>query len=188
MQKTLRINLLARNQAVKRARKQKARQTFNEWKEYETRDATQEQKMRDYRKEERAHRHEDWKLGPLAPNRGVGKEKGKFGTISYDLQYNYTLPKDGQSTPRLPGYNRMSSEEVDNKYPRFKGKTILGNVAAGDRVVIVQGPTRVRGQIGIVSSVDDEREELRISNVNIVSSVPRCLTYRRCELMSTILE
>jgi len=120
-------------------------------------------------KEERANRREDWILGPLAPNRDVGRDNGKLGTISADLTPEPELPRSVRASPRGRGYDAIDkSGEGRNKL--FKGRTIVGNVVAGDRVVIVHGPQRLRGQIGEVLDVDYEKEELKLKNINIVSN------------------
>lgn len=168
MQKTLRINLLARNQSVKRAKKIKSRKLYDEWTDYKSQDVGQEKILRGYLKEERLHRREDWKLGPLAPHRDAGKRKGQLGAIAYDVAFNPEIPKEVRKTPKEPGYSIMSTIADDPKFPLFTGTTIVGNVVAGDRVVVVKGPTRIRGQIGFVTDIDISKEEVKISNVNIV--------------------
>lgn len=130
----------------------------------------QQRIRRSYLKEERANRREDWLLGPLAPNRNVGKEKGKLGTISSDIVSNPDLPKAVRASPQGYGYDAVD-KTGQGKNKLFKGRTIVGNVVAGDRVVVVHGPERLRGQIGEVLSVDHKKEELKVKDVNIVSGL-----------------
>lgn len=167
MQKTVRINLQARKNLLKKSHKDQIAAAKQEWNQYHQQKNTIDKKARQYVKEERANRREDWILGPLAPNRNVGQGKGTFGTIDVDLIQSPTIPKQVKGDPKFPGYDAVNYEK--KKGLAFRGDTIVGNVVAGDRVVVVHGPERIRGKIGHVSSVDYDREELRIENINLVS-------------------
>lgn len=109
-------------------------------------------------------------LGPLAPSRNSGSQKGLFGTLSVDLAQNPTVPKSVRAGPKKLGYAAMSEEEQGEK--GFRGDTIVGNVVAGDRVVIVAGEERLRGLVGTVNSVDLEKEEVKLMDINTVSTCP----------------
>jgi len=169
MQKTVRINLQARKNLLKQAQKEKLAKTKLEWSQYHLQKQVTERKARQYVKEERANRREDWILGPLAPNRNVGVNKGTFGTVEPELIQTSAVPRSVRARPKIVGYDAADYEGLDKKWA-FTGDTIVGNVVAGDRVVVVHGSERIRGTIGNVLSVDYEREELRIDNVNVVST------------------
>jgi len=169
MQKTVRINLQARKNLLKQNHKSKNAAAKKEWNQYHLQKNVTENKARQYVKEERANRREDWILGPLAPNRNVGTNKGTFGTVDVDLIQSPAVPKQVKARPVRAGYD-ATDWEGKHKSSAFTGDTIVGNVVVGDRVVVVHGPERIRGVIGPVLSVDYEREELRIENVNVVST------------------
>lgn len=169
MQKTVRINLQARKNLLKQTQKSKLGQAKQEWSQYHLQKQVTERKARQYVKEERANRREDWILGPLAPNRNVGTSKGTFGTVDTELIQSPLIPKPVMAKPKRVGYDASDYEGQDKKLA-FTGDTIVGNVVVGDRVVVVHGPERIRGVIGTVQNVDLQREELRIDNVNVVST------------------
>lgn len=170
MQKAIRINLQARKQAVKAAQRSREKQDYAAWKEYYQQKQMNDKKLREYIKEERAHRREDWMLGPLAPNRNVGLDKGTFGTIDVQSIQRPQIPKPAQGGPKVKG-DVATDWEGKHRKLKFKGNTIVGNVVVGDRVCVVHGHPRIKGQIGYVSVVDPEREELRITNINVVCTV-----------------
>lgn len=168
MQKTVRINLIARNSAAKHAQKLERRQTKTEWKEWHAPTKVVAALKNSYLKEERQHRREDWFLGPLAPNRNSGAKKGAFGTVRQELVSGPLIPKSVRAGPKKVGYAALSEEEQLGK-EGFKGDTIVGNVVNGDRVVIVHGPEHLRGLIGTVIHTDIEREEVKLRGINTVS-------------------
>lgn len=168
MQRTARINLIARNQLTKQSRKAKLRTDKRQWDEWHQVKQQVEQYRRQYTKEERLARREDWVLGPLAPNRDTGLERGVFGTLDRDaVLQNPTVPQSVRDVPKHPGFEARDYGEEGKK--GFTGRTIAGNVALQDRVVIVHGPDRLRGLIGRVMMVDDEKEEVRLTGINLVS-------------------
>jgi len=169
MQKTVRINLQARKNVLKQVNKKRVKDAKTEWNQYHQQKLSTERTARQYVKEERAHRREDWILGPLAPNRNVGTNKGTYGTVDVEMIQSPAIPKQVQGGPKRPGYDVMEYEGK-HKGIAFTGDTIVGNVVVDDRVVVVHGPERIRGIIGDVLSVDYQREELRITNVNVVST------------------
>lgn len=171
MQKTVRINLQARKNLLKQTRKSKVAAAKHEWNQYHLQKNVTERTARRYVKEERANRREDWILGPLAPNRNIGNSKGTFGTIDVEMIQSPMVPRQVKAAPKRPGYDAMDWEGK-HKNIAFTGDTIVGNVAVDDRVVVVHGPERIKGMIGTVLSVDEDREELRIQNINVVSIRP----------------
>jgi len=176
MQKTVRINLQARKNLLKQAQEKKVACAKKEWNQYHQQKQVLDAKTRQYVKEERANRREDWILGPLAPNRNVGTSKGTFGTVDVELLQTPMVPTQVQEGPKRLGYD-ASDYEGKHKRKAFTGRTVVGNVVAGDRVVVVRGPERIRGKIGSVLTVDHDREELRIDNINVVSTA--CASPRR---------
>lgn len=166
MQKTVRINLLARNSAAKHFQKIKHRDTKQEWKLWHQTTNRIKTLEDGYVREERSHRRQDWINGPLAPNRNIGPQKGTYGTTSTDYSQTAPVPKSVRAAPKKEGYAFINEREQKEG---FKGDTIVGNVVADDRVVIIAGPERLRGLIGTVNNVDNERETVTLINVNVVS-------------------
>ncbi|KAK5073976.1 hypothetical protein LTR64_006883 [Lithohypha guttulata] len=166
MQKTLRINLLARNQAAKVFHK-KERVKFNkQWHEYKRQKNNVDAKRGQYVREERSNRREDWLLGPLAPNRDSGTNRGSYGAIEVDLFHPPEIPFQTRGGPKIAGYEARDWEEQDEE-DRFKGETIVGNVIENDRVVIVHGPEHLRGRVDYVQAIDPKSESVRLRTVNM---------------------
>lgn len=167
MQKTVRINLLARNSAAKHFQKVKHREAKNEWSQWHQATNRIKATQGKYVREERLHRRQDWIAGPLAPNRNSGTEKGVYGTADTDFFQLGRVPQVAFEGPKKEGFAAISEKD---EAEGFKGTTIVGNVTINDRVVIVNGPERLRGLIGYVNDVDQERETVKITNVNTVSA------------------
>ncbi len=142
MQKVLRRSLLARNQALRRARKLDKKELKKEQHEFHRDRITSEKAMRGYVKSERKNRREDWMLGPLAPQRDVGDLRGSYGTMS--LQ--------SLQEPKIPERERP-------KYINF---------AVGDRVCVVRG--RARGKISEIRKINEDSLTVELNEgVNTVS-------------------
>lgn len=172
MQKAVRLNILTRNNTAKQSKKVLERKTKEEWKEWHQHTNRQKAIQVEHEAEERLTRRQDWMAGPLAPNRNSGLQKGIYGTIELGLGTLPDVPKSVRAGPKTKGYAVTTDDEKD----RFKGTTIVGNVVENDRVVIVAGPERLRGLIGTVNHVDMEKEEVKLRNVNTVSSLQLCLS------------
>lgn len=142
MQRVLLRNILARNQALKRQRRE-SKETLNK-EAHEVRRGKFEaaRAERSLVQAERAHRREDWILGPLAPNRLVGKDGGGYGML-------------GQHYAQKPTVMKGERE----KYM---------NIVVNDRVVVVSG--REKGKIGKVAIADEERQSVILDDTNVVSS------------------
>lgn len=110
-----------------------------------------------YLREERQHRREDWMLGPLAPNRDSGVSRNVVGTIDPQLR-------------QIPEVLEPVANVLKAQKHKFTGTSMAGNVVVHDRVVVVAGPERLRGLIGEVIDIDNEKHTLRLKNINLVSS------------------
>lgn len=186
MQKTVRINLLARNSAAKHFQKIKHRDTKNEWKQWHQAVNQVKGTQGKYIREERLNRRQDWIAGPLAPNRNAGTRKGTFGTSDTEFYQLPRVPESVRAAPKKEGFAAISEEEQATE--GFRGDTIVGNVVVNDRVAIVAGPERLRGLIGTVSDVDNDKETVKLTNVNTVSTFIRSSLYQcRCTPSPTML-
>lgn len=141
MQRVLRLNILARNQALKRQRRKSEEIFRDEQRKVRQQKVEAARSKRSAVKAERAHRREDWMLGPLAPNRLAGKDAGGYGMVDF------------QAT-RSPLVLKAERE----KYFNF---------AVNDRVVVMSG--REKGKIGKVREVDEEQQTVALIDVNMVS-------------------
>ena len=142
MQKLLRRTELAKRQA---ARKAAARS--EKWESDTRKLRDNEQKIinisiRDDRRAALIARHEDWRLGPLAPKRDAGDAKDTYGSLD---------------SRRFRGVDKPKEKVKD------------WGIVAGDRVVIVQDGHPERGRIGTVSEVRKEAEECFVKGMNRVS-------------------
>lgn len=88
----------------------------------------------------RKARIEDWNLGPLAPNRAVGRQANKYGAMT-----------DMQIQPiKIPKHLRRK------QWP----------IVEGDRVTIIKGPDK--GKIGVIQSLNKDTETIVIDGLNMV--------------------
>lgn len=172
MQKILRINLNARNQGVRAARRQHLNKTKGEWAEYEQQFIQGERMRTKAIKTERTNRREDWVTGPLAPKRDVGRLKGLYGTIENAASRRPVVPRSA----RL-GEDNTSKEHDDegeeDVHETPDSKVIEGNarnIVAGDRVCVIRGREGTKGRIGKVKEVHLDRNEISIEGINMVCS------------------
>ena len=141
MQRALRRNILARNQALKRQRKQSEETLREEAHEVRREKFAAARVERSAAKAERTYRREDWMLGPLAPNRLVGKDGGGYGMLDF------------------------LSAQAPTVMKREREKYV--NIVVNDRVVVVSG--REKGKIGKVGNVNVERQTVALYDINLVS-------------------
>ncbi|KAF2184419.1 hypothetical protein K469DRAFT_502648, partial [Zopfia rhizophila CBS 207.26] len=87
----------------------------------------------------RKNRLEDWNLGPLRPNRAIGRDAEKYGALEAGQMRLIDVPE------------HMRRKE----WP----------IVEGDRVVIIKG--RNRGKIGVVKKLSKTREEVQIKDLNM---------------------
>lgn len=167
MQRVIRINVRRRARAAKLSKKAEYKQEWKGWRQYDQTKRARDKTLGDYAKEERAHRREDWMLGPLAPNRNSGDKQGTFGTLDIPAFALPKLPRAAQGGPKIRGAHAVDWEGAARD-KQFRGRTIVGNVVVGDRVCVVNGPDRLKGLIGYVAEVDFAQEFVRVTNVNVV--------------------
>lgn len=140
MQKVLRRNILSRNQLLRRARKEIKQEVKIENQKILTAKVRLNRFAQTDIKAERKNRREDWLLGPLAPNRDVGKLKDAYGSMD----------PERQTPAEIPVAKRA-------KYCNF---------AVGDRVCVIEG--REKGKIGEVQEVDRKTETVTVQGLNVV--------------------
>lgn len=105
---------------------------------------------------------EDWKLGPLRPNRAVGQEAQTYGAMS----------QEGMRRPPVPVRVQKNRNEVlekqgkELKYPIVVDDKKYFHIVAGDRVVVIKG--REQGKIGTVYDILPESHEVIVKDINKV--------------------
>ena len=176
MQKILRINLNARNQGVRAARRNNLKKIKSEWFDYEQQFVQGQRTRTKAIKEERANRREDWIAGPLAPKRDVGRLKGLYGTIETAASRSPVVPRNARlgedDTSKDP-----DDEEGEDPHEIPESKVIEGNarnIIAGDRVCVIRGREGTKGRIGKVKEIFLDRNEISVEGINMVCSILRC--------------
>jgi large subunit ribosomal protein L24 len=144
MQKVLRRSLLARNQALRKTRRDDKKELKRAVKEFQRDRIMRDKTLRGYVTAERSARREDWLLGPLAPQRDVGDQKGLYGTMN----------PMAVRQPKVPERQR----------PEYL------NFAVGDRVVVVRG--RPKGKISEIKTINEEAMTVTLEGLNTVSAKP----------------
>ncbi|KAG9779511.1 hypothetical protein ABEF93_005290 [Exophiala dermatitidis] len=167
MQKVLRINLLARNQALKAERRKNLKKLKEEWSQHDSRRIAIDRAQRGYIKDERRHRREDWVAGPLAPKRDAGKQQELFGTVSGLIAQGPKFPERTRAGPKGNGWDPVGSEGLEGEHKEWEGFGNEGNIVEGDRVCVVQGKEEIVGKIGRVKSINAEAKELTVEGVNL---------------------
>ena len=154
MQRILRNSLRARNRQIKKQYNKESEDLRQEWREFDKNKMEQDREINQLIKAERRNRREDWKCGDLAPMRDVGKRLHNYGTLGMAAVRRPDLPKKYQGP--------VSNEKPEHK--EWHGN--LGNLARGDRVVVVKG--KLKGKIGQVKDIAWERNTLTLEGMNMV--------------------
>lgn len=168
MQRILRINLLARNQALKAKRKKNLKEVKAEWREHSQRQIAIEKAKREFVKDERKNRREDWIAGPLASKRDAAERAELCGTASGVLAQGPNFPQRARKGPKGTGWDLVGSEGPAGEHKEWEGEGNEGNIVAGDRVCVIHGHESIVGQIGTVKEVQSHRKELTIEGLNMV--------------------
>lgn len=145
MERSLRIQLAARSKTLRSITFNQRRRERTKWKRYQLELRNMEKGQFLLCKRERRIRREDWFGGSLAPMRDVGLIKEKYGAMQASMTQFPDVPREWNA--RAP--------------PDY-------SIVAGDRVVVVNGPDRIKGQIGQVQDVDKAKQIVTIIGVNVV--------------------
>ncbi|KIW31424.1 uncharacterized protein PV07_03074 [Cladophialophora immunda] len=189
MQRILRINLQARNQALKASRRKNYEKLREDWKEYEARLIQTEKVKNAHIKAERRARREDWVMGPLAPKRDVGTKQDFYGTVSNLLYQGPVFPPNVRHGPRSNGWDPVGGEGSEEDQKEWEGFGNEGNIVEGDRVCIVKGRDGLIGQIGKVKDVSNDSKELRIEGLNMADvEIPESFGEQRDKVHYSSLE
>lgn len=140
MQNVIRRTTLARNQAARKLKIQKKQEVREEVKAFIREQGQQKRNKFQLQKDAQLRRRDDWLRGAIAPKVDSGLQAEIYGTA----------PPFGMALPKIPTHLRRK----------------FINFAKGDRVAILKGIDK--GKIGVIDSVDVERESVTLKDHNIV--------------------
>lgn len=140
MQNVIRRTTLARNQAARKVKIRQKQEAREEVKSFIREQGQREHNKHKLSKDAKFRQRDDWLRGAIAPKVDSGLEAETYGTA----------PPFGMALPKVPKHLRK-------KYINF---------AKGDRVAILKGQDK--GKIGVIDSVDVERESVTLKDHNIV--------------------
>ncbi|KAF1839123.1 KOW motif domain-containing protein [Decorospora gaudefroyi] len=112
------------------------------------------------RKKALANAEEDWKLGPLRPNRAFGPSADKYGALT----------PDQVSKPEIPVVLQKNRNEYRQKkgleleYPLVVDDKRYFPIVKGDRVVVLKG--KAAGKVGTVGNIFPRTHEVVVKNLN----------------------
>lgn len=106
---------------------------------------------------------EDWKLGPLRPNRAVNVEKGKYAVVTPNQVQKPEIPT------KIQARRNMNNEKkgIAPEYPLVVDDKKYFPIVKGDRVVVLRG--KDKGKIGTVMTPVPRTHEFIVQGVNMVS-------------------
>jgi large subunit ribosomal protein L24 len=105
---------------------------------------------------------EDWRLGPLRPNRAVGEGADKYGALTAEQVQQPIIPIHKQ---RHKNEDR-EKQGLEPEYPLVVDGERIYHIARDDRVVVIHG--REKGKIGIVQGFNDDTHRVIVKGVNMV--------------------
>lgn len=123
------------------------------------------------RKRAMANSREDWNLGPLRPNRAIGKGADKYGALTVEQIQKPTIPVHKQ---------KRRNEYAEKRGLPLDGAIIVDDkkyfhIAKNDRVVIING--KDKGKIGFVQSIQSRTHEVFVKGLNMVGSSTHYYNY-----------
>jgi large subunit ribosomal protein L24 len=127
------------------------------------------------RKKALANAKEDWKLGPLRPNRAIGPGADKYGALTGSQMQKPEIPTRTQKNRN----ETRAKKGLELEYPlvvkalgakdKDPGKKYFP-IVKDDRVAILKG--KDQGKIGVVQEIIERTHEVIIKGLNMV-----CTTY-----------
>jgi large subunit ribosomal protein L24 len=109
---------------------------------------------------------EDWKMGPLRPNRAIGAGKDKYGALNVQQVQKPQIP-----TKFVKQRNELREKRGQElQYPLVVDDEKYFPIVTGDRVTIIKG--RDAGRIGKVREVLPRTHEVVVEGLNKVRTPP----------------
>jgi large subunit ribosomal protein L24 len=118
------------------------------------------------RKKALANAKEDWKLGPLRPNRAIGPGADKYGALTANQMQKPDIPVRTQKNRN----DLRARKKMELEYPLVVDDKKYFPIVKNDRVLILQG--KDQGKIGVVQEIIDRTHEVIIKGLNMVCT--RC--------------
>jgi large subunit ribosomal protein L24 len=112
-----------------------------------------------------ANAKEDWKLGPLRPNRATGPDADKYGALMSNQMQKPEIPVKTQK-------NRNAVREkkgLELEYPLVVDDQKYFPIVKDDRVVILKG--KDAGKIGVVQDIIARTHEIIVKDLNMVCTI-----------------
>lgn len=127
------------------------------------------QEVAENKRQALAKAKEDWKLGPLRPNRAIGSERKNYGVIDPNDLKPAVIPVEVQK--RKNEVLERKGREV--KYPLVVDDQKYFPIVKDDRVVVIRG--KEKGKIGTVLTLEKTLHIYIIRGINMVRTSERPL-------------
>jgi large subunit ribosomal protein L24 len=126
------------------------------------------EEVKGVRKRALANAKEDWKLGPLRPNRAIGPDAEKYGALTGSQVQKPEIPIKTQK-------NRNAVREkkgLELEYPLVVDDKKYFPIVKDDRVVILKG--KDAGKVGVVREIVERTHDVIIKGMNMVFTAWLC--------------
>jgi len=144
------------------ARKEKMKDQWEEKQSKLQRKRWEHEQITQVRRKALRNAAEDWKLGPLRPNRAVNVADGKYAVVSPAQVQKPEIPTKVWKMENAAREKRG----IVPAYPLVVDDKKYFPIVKGDRVVVAKGTDK--GKIGTVLSVVPRTHELIVQGVNLV--------------------
>lgn len=129
-------------------------------KAFQERQAHYKANVTDRIKEARRNLREDYKLGPLRPNRAVGHDAKRYGALDMNGLRRPEIPVKVQESRN----KAREAKGLEPEYPLVVDGSKYFHIAVGDRVVVIKG--KEQGKIGVVSDILAPSHDVTIKDMN----------------------
>lgn len=106
---------------------------------------------------------EDWRLGPLRPNRAIGEDAPKYGALTITQSQKPSIPVKTQENRN----RHREKKGLPLEYPLIVDGKRYFPIVQGDRVLIMKGQDT--GKIGVVGGIIEQTHEVIVDGRNMVS-------------------
>jgi len=118
--------------------------------------------VRDHRRTALANVREDWRLGPLRPNRAPSTAPEKYGAMASERMQKPEIPM--RSVKNRNAFRERKG--LAPEYPLIVDDKCYFPIVKGDRVAIISGIDK--GKIGFVNEVITRSHEVIVKGLNMV--------------------
>jgi len=128
----------------------------------------EQEHVKGVKKQALANAKEDWKLGPLRPNRAVGPDAEKYGALTGAQVQKPEIPIEAQKSRNA--FREKKGLELE--YPLVVDDKKYFPIVKGDRVVILKG--KEAGKVGVVRETMNRSHDVIIKGMNLVFTAWLC--------------